>query len=72
MPNAPNTREVCALSAPKAHDEAELLFGALKAPVIYSHFVKYAKQPHLVKYVESQARSDCYEVTVAATVSQYC
>ena len=43
-------REVCALSAPKAHDAAELLFGAPKAPVICSHFVKYAEQ---------QSRSDC-------------
>ena len=46
-------REVCALSAPKAHDVAELLFGAPKAPVICSHFVKYAEQ---------QSRSDCYPI----------
>ena len=41
-------REVCALSAPKAHDVAELLFGAPKAPVICSHFVKYAGYPILL------------------------
>ena len=44
-------REVCVIGAPKAHDAAELLFGAPKAPVICSQFVKYA---------EIQSRSDCY------------
>ena len=29
--------------APKAHEAAELLFGAPKASVICSHFVKYAE-----------------------------
>ena len=58
-------REVCALSAPKAHDVAELLLGAPKAPVICSHFVKYAEHimlPHFVKYVESQSRSDLFSI----------
>ena len=43
-------REVCVHGAPKAHDAAELLFGAPKAPVICNPFVKYAEQ---------QSRSDC-------------
>ena len=46
-------REVCVHGAPKAHDAAELLFGAPKAPVICNHFVKYAEQ---------QSRSDCQPI----------
>ena len=41
-------REVCVIGAPKAHDAAELLFGAPKAPVICSHFVEYAGYPILL------------------------
>ena len=51
-----------------AHDAVELLFDAPNAPVICINFVKYAEHnmlPHFVKYVESQSRSDCCEVTVA-------
>ena len=44
---------MCVLGAPKAHDAAEMLFGAPQAPVICSHFVKYAKQ---------LSRSDCYTI----------
>ena len=55
-------REVYALSAPKAHDAAELLFGAPKAPVICSHFVKCAEHmlTRFVKYAEAQSQSYCY------------